>query len=189
MKNDLFQKENEKNKLNIKDIQNNNSLIYNFILKTFNCFVNRYYFQTLHPYDFIPLQVTINNLKLFQEDKLICISYQRIFIYRIIDKLLLFSGNITNDNHLSPKRNIELYENDKFFLFDSEGHYDLLRLFHFTKNLENNSFLCQNILNINEKPFSVLFKKNKMFCICRHYLCGFRGLCNWTACLFPLGII
>ena len=124
----------------------------------------------MHKYDSIPFQAQINNIKLFQKDKLICITYEHIFIYRITDKKLLYSLNLIHNTEIFPERKIEIYQNDKFFLFDKDAISDLLRLYHFTKNEETNLYTCSNILNINEKPYNILFEKNKMFCVSRRLL-------------------
>ena len=165
MKHYQNQKDKEKYLLKEKDILNKNNCLYNFIIKTFNFFVNRYYLHTLHQYDLIPFQVFVMNLKLFQEDKLICVTYDTIYIYRLTDKILL--SNIINVNH---QKYIEFYQNDKFFLFGEYLSPGLLKLYHFTKNQETNLYSCINITNINEHPLNILFQKNKMFCICKGYL-------------------
>ena len=43
--------------------------------KIVDFFINRYYFNTLHEYDSYTIQdITTNQLKLFQTDKIICLN-------------------------------------------------------------------------------------------------------------------
>jgi hypothetical protein len=141
----------------------------------------KYYLKSLNEYDSfeIPLKI-ITKIKLFQKDKLICLTTNNdILIYDILEKKLLCKLEKFLEKKISAK--IKLFKNDKFIIYSQED----LRIFQFRENKpkkdeyeygkyweygeeeeevgEENKYICEQITLIKEEPDDIIFKNKNLF--------------------------
>lgn len=129
------------------------------MLKIIDFPVIKYYFKSLKEFDSfsIPSQV-ISNIKLFQKDKIICLTGNNdILIYNIIEKKLLCKLESFSKKK-SPAK-IILYKYDKFMIYSQED----LRIFQFAKKREENNYVCRQLTKINEEADDIIIKNNTIF--------------------------
>ena len=136
------------------------------MIKIFDFFFNRYYFNTLHLYKSYQISNSIIQLEKFQEDKIICLFNNNIKIYDILKLTLLYKIDIKYSNE--NIRKIKLFRDNKFILFTSDESDDIdgdLQLFEFIENKEKNEYSCNEITRIKEKSNNILIKRNNIICI------------------------
>lgn len=94
-------------------------------------YFHKYYLKTLHVYNSIDLGLLyVRKLKLFQKDKLICLTNENnFFIYDILNFNLLYKENISINNENFEK--IELIDYDKFIIYND----NIIVLFKYIENI------------------------------------------------------
>ena len=127
----------------------------------------RYYLNFLYEFDsFTNNGLIENQLKLFQDDKIICLFNDKIKIYSIFEKKILCQINI-GSSLSSDNRNIQTFSNNKFILFNSDKlveNENKFIVYQFIENKENKEYTCKEIFKIKAASNYILIKKNIIIC-------------------------